>query len=406
MTLTANDPGQRRNSPCDVILAGGGLASALLALRLQAKQPDVNFVVIERGPTLGGNHTWSFHDSDVDPDILAWLKPLVSARWASQEVRFPAHTRVLHTAYNSIASHDLHRIVAAALGDRLMLNQEIGEVRGDRVVLADGREITAPCVIDARGAVPSTAMALGYQKFVGIEVELEQPHGLERPVIMDATVEQRDGYRFVYTLPFSPTRLLIEDTYYSDTPDLDPPALLQACRDYATAKGWRIASVVRQEKGVLPITLAGDIDKLWSQFGSDIPRIGLRAWIFHPTTGYSLPYAADLADRIAGLPQFASREVAGTVERRARQIWSEQSFMRMLNRLLFIGARPGERFRVLERFYRLPEPLIQRLYGGRLTRLDYMRILIGKPPISVARAIGALGPQAAWTAVHANRPNA
>ena len=42
---------------------------------------------------------------------------------------------------------------------------------------------------------------------------------------MDATVPQRDGFRFVYTLPFAPDRVLIEDTYYSDGLDLDPAAL-------------------------------------------------------------------------------------------------------------------------------------------------------------------------------------
>ena len=38
---------------------------------------------------------------------------------------------------------------------------------------------------------------------------------------MDATVEQQDGYRFVYCLPFTSTSVFVEDTYYQDTPMLD-----------------------------------------------------------------------------------------------------------------------------------------------------------------------------------------
>ena len=35
-------------------------------------------------------------------------------------------------------------------------------------------------------------------------------------VVMDATVPQEDGFRFVYALPLDPDRVLVEDTYFSD----------------------------------------------------------------------------------------------------------------------------------------------------------------------------------------------
>ena len=91
------------------------------------------------------------------------------------------------------------------------------------VVLADGDRIEAKGVIDARGPGDLSLLDLGWQKFIGMEFALDEPHGLTHPIVMDATVEQIDGYRFVYTLPFSATRLFVEDTYYSDTPDLHRP---------------------------------------------------------------------------------------------------------------------------------------------------------------------------------------
>jgi lycopene beta-cyclase len=51
----------------DVALVGGGLANSLLAYRLRELRPELDLVVVERGPELGGNHTWSFHDSDLSP---------------------------------------------------------------------------------------------------------------------------------------------------------------------------------------------------------------------------------------------------------------------------------------------------------------------------------------------------
>jgi lycopene beta-cyclase len=42
---------------------------------------------------------------------------------------------------------------------------------------------------------------------------------------------------------------------------------------------------------------------------------------------------------------------------------------------------------VLERFYGLPEALIARFYAARLTGLDKLRILSGKPPVPIGAAL-------------------
>ena len=67
-----------------------------------------------------------------------------------------------------------------------------------------------------------------------------------------------------------------------------------------------------------------------------------------------------------------------------------QGFYRLLSRMLFEAAAPDERRRVMERFYRLPEPLIERFYAGRSTLADKARILTGRPPVPVRRALRCL----------------
>ena len=252
-----------------------------------------------------------------------------------------------------------------------------------------------------RGALAEQPLALGFQKFYGLELEMRRPHGLDHPIIMDATVEQLDGYRFVYSLPLSPTRLLIEDTYYSDTPELEPQMLVGGIHAYAQAQGWDVGATVRAETAVLPITLAGDFDAHWRSMGMELPRSGLRAWLFHATTGYSLPYAVRLADAIADHPDLTSASVARLIHAMSRQAWERQAMFRMLNRMLFIAATPADRVRVLERFYTLPQPLIERFYGAQLTAADKARILVGRPPVPIGRALMALPPSAGWRAATA-----
>jgi len=375
----------------DVVLVGGGLANGLIALRLRSLRPTLKVVLLESGKTVGGEHTWCHFATDVDAAIAGWLRPLIVHRWSGYDVRFPGRCRPLPCAYRASTPGRVPAVVTAALGDNVWLGASATTVSPHEVALADGRRIVAGAVIDGRGPRKSRKLALGWQKFVGQGLLLAAPHGLTRPIIMDATVSQDDGYRFVYVLPLDERRLLIEDTRYSDGPELDQTSLRAAIGDYAAAQGWVVAKVEREEHGVLPIALGGDIDAYWAESRSQLAEVGLRAALFQPTTGYSLPDAARLADRIAGLPRITSATVRACVEDQSKTIWRRRRFLRLLNRMMFRACAPNERYRILQRFYRLPVGLIQRFYAARLTGWDKARLLIGKPPVPIAAAIRCIG---------------
>jgi lycopene beta-cyclase len=382
----------------DVIFAGGGLSSALTAYRLMLARPELRVAIVEAGDHLGGNHTWSFHSTDLTAGQHGWLKPFIAHSWPSQAVRFPAFSRTLAAGYNSVTSATLHRTVMGRFGERVTLGNGVAALDAGAIHLRDGRTLRARCIIDGRGYASSPALVLGFQKFLGLELRCAEPHGETVPVIMDASVSQDDGYRFVYTLPLSADRILIEDTYYADGAELDVNLLRQKIASYAAGRGWRVAGELREEKGVLPVLLAGNIDAFWANIPPYEAPIGLRAALFHPTTGYSLPDAVRLADELAVLPSLATNSVRQFVEARSKRLWRERGFYRMLNRMLFLAAEPGQRYEVLQRFYRLPEALIARFYAAASTGTDKARILIGRPPVSLRRALASLPEASAWPA--------
>jgi lycopene beta-cyclase len=378
-----------RSTGAHLILVGGGLANALIAYRLRQVRPEVAVTVLERGPTLGGNHTWSFHETDVPQAALAWLEPFITHRWAGQSVRFADRERRFSTPYGSITSQRLHDVLAASLPQAIHTRRLARRILPTQVETEDGAIFTGSAVVDGRGKPPLEHLVLGWQKFAGLEVRTASPHGLDEPIIMDATVAQVDGYRFVYVLPFGPDRLLIEDTHYSDTPGFSARRYHDEIHAYAARQGWSIAEVLRSEQGALPIALGGDIDGLCGAM-ADVPRSGLAAGLFHPTTGYSLPDAVRLAERLAREPVLDAQSVARTVRAHVRKTWNARRLYRMLNRMLFRAADPAQRHRVLSHFYRLPQPLVERFYADRLTALDKARILTGKPPVPIPRAIRAI----------------
>jgi lycopene beta-cyclase len=372
-----------------LLLAGGGLANGLIAYRLAQLRPEISVQLVEGGDSLGGRHTWSFFDTDIG-SAGDWISGFVAKSWGAYEVRFPKRRRRIANGYRSISSKRFHEVLTAALGDRIVLNAQIETLGSDWVSLADGRRLTTDLVIDGRGPTAAPDLTLGYQKFVGQMVRLTADHGLEVPIIMDATVDQVGGYRFIYVLPWDARTLLIEDTRYTDGSDLDRDDLRRGIGDYACRQGWTIEAVLEEEEGVLPVALGGNIEAHWRRAEGGTLS-GLRAALFHPTTGYSLPDAAALADAICGLEIIDAASVERLIRERSIRLWHDRAFFRLLNRMLFRAARPGERYRVLERFYGLSEALIARFYAARLTGLDKLRILSGKPPVPISAALRCIG---------------
>ena len=200
---------------------------------------------------------------------------------------------------------------------------------------------------------------------------------------MDATVEQLGGYRFVYCLPFTDREILVEDTYYTDGATLSENEVAARVDDYINAKGWGDHELVRQEKGVLPITLATEREP-------DDTAIGIRGEFYHAVTGYSFPDALKTANYIATYAETSSDDLSlfnpeiPIFQSRHKR---NETFLRLLNRMLFRACEPDRRYKVLQRFYGLPRGLIERFYAGQLTWRDKARILIGKPPVPVHKAL-------------------
>ncbi len=378
----------------EYLLVGGGLQNGLIALCLRALRPDVSIGLVERGARLGGNHTWCFHEADIEPEVMRVVEPMVARRWAGYRVAFPRVNRQMARTYCAVLSGAFHDRVAEALeapGSALLVDAEVSSVSANGVQLKDGRRLSAAVVVDSRGPAMALGEPIGYQKFLGLELALGEPTDDEFPMLMDATVPQCDGFRFFYRLAFSPRRILVEDTYYADGPELDVEHLRNEVLAYARHTGLSVASVEREESGVLPLFSRSSF--VSSKAGP--LAAGYQGGFFHPTTGYSFPVASRLARHIA---RTSPRDLFGREwQTFVSELLRQARFCHLLNRMLFTAFAPGDRRNVLERFYRLPESVIGNFYALRLQTSDRLRILCGRPPhgFSVRNAL--------WPARHGRR---
>lgn len=362
-------------SPDGLRIKGGGLWGGLLAYRLHQLFPEIPFTLYERGASFGGNHTWSFNEGDVPTQAIEWLEPFITHRWDGYSVIFPEYQRDFKTRYFSISSERFHEVLLRSLPEsKFALNKDCP---------------SGEC-LDATGKYHLDQHRAGFQKFVGLQVRLEKEHNILLPILMDSSVKQLDGYRFIYYLPLSKNEILIEDTRYSENNILDTESIIRDLEEVIFKKGWVVKSLIRKEHGVLPLPFSPI-----ENHSNPAPSM---AGIFHDVTGYSLPDAVRLIDLLVqqndkSLTNF-HRIIAGYRQQRSL----DRKYFQILNRLMFKASEPHQRYKVLQHFYKLPQPLIERFYQGELRGQDRLRIFMGKPPVPVLKAIKTfLYPSSRWS---------
>ena len=381
----------------DMIIVGAGLSGLMTAWRCLDVHPDLTVMMIDNANRIAGDHTWSFNLPDIAVHLQDWIKPFIAHQWDDYEVKFPKRKRTLDISYCTGNSDTLRACVQPHIDNgrlQLQLNERVTELSAKTVTLQSGDVLSAKCVLDARGFKPNDDVFLGYQKFVGHVIKTKAPHGVKRPIIMDATVEQLGGYRFVYCLPYSETEMLVEDTYYTDGAELKSQEVDARIKDYIRDKlAIESYELIHREKGVLPITLAVDEAYGTSLEGeqTEAVKLGMTGGYYHAVTGYSLPEAVKSANVVCDMiaqnsPDFGAAVLYEMAHHRVDH-YHEENFLRLLNRMLFRAAKPDARYKVLERFYGLSEGIVERFYRNRLSKKDKLRILAGKPPVPVTKAL-------------------
>ncbi len=289
---------------CDLAIVGGGLAGGLIALALRKHRPrHADLRLIEASPQIGGNHLWSFFASDVAAADRWLVAPLISHGWTRYDVAFPgscAHAAIA-LLFDRVQPFRARGARAHCPSAPLMLGRKVLAASSNAVVLADGDRVEAKGVIDCRGAGDLAMLELGWQKFLGRELRARRCRTIStRPMVMDATVEQIDGYRFVYCLPFARDadvrrgHLLQRHARYRRRGARRADRRL--CRRAGLA--GRQASRARK-RACCRSRSAGDFEAYWQSGGSKVAKAGMRAGLFHPLTSYSLPDAVRTAALVA-----------------------------------------------------------------------------------------------------------
>ena len=282
--------------PRRILILGGGLAGLSLAAALGREGSRDELVVVDRRTTYGSDRTWCFWDVAPTP-----FTHLARHRWSAWRVvtdRGEAVHRSRCHPYLHLDAADVYASALAGLHERPATQLRLGERvldlhehAGGVVVRTDAGTLEGDLAVDALAAgSPNLRRPAGAgevelaQHFLGLAVEVDRPvFDPGTATLMDFRVTQADGLRFIYVLPFSPTRALVEDTAIGGAA---PPAaqrreaVARWLTEHAGAREWRTE---REERGRIPMTTR----RFALHSGERILAAGTAAGAVRPSSGYA-----------------------------------------------------------------------------------------------------------------------
>ena len=356
-----------------IVIAGGGLAACMAALAMARLRPDVPMLIVEEGESFGGEGYRIFADAELGREGAELIGPLAVDRWPGYYVAFPGFSRKLKAEWAGFAAADLHRAMVETLTPKqYRLGTKVVAVREDSLVLDGGETIKAEGAIDARGAASLSTLDLIYEARLERDYSFKAPHRVDRPVLIDATVDQASGLRFMQCVPLSEQRLIVADICISERgqPDDQAGARLDT---YLAARGWQKRRATSEHARVRPLPIGGDLAAFWRQSGARVAKLGRRGGFVNPATGRTIADAVRTARLLAGQRDFSGAALHDVFEAEAKAAWKKREALRAIPAAL-AQAGPEDRRAVIERLYRLDPALIARLQADRLGMIDRMRV--------------------------------
>jgi lycopene beta-cyclase len=218
MSFTNN---QNLRNTYDYIIAGGGMAGLSLAFYLnQSSLRNKSILIIDRDVKNTNDHTWCFWEKGQSPyeEIIAQKWKGV---WFHGTNNFSQFLDIQQYTYKMIRGIDFYNYVIPILKQNLnitFLQADILEV-SETVKTNKGDFYASDLVFDSsfRSKYNNPDYHNMLQHFKGWVIETTKPvFKVNEPTLFDFRTEQKNELRFVYVLPHSETKALIEFTIFSD----------------------------------------------------------------------------------------------------------------------------------------------------------------------------------------------
>jgi lycopene beta-cyclase len=276
----------------DFIIAGMGCAGLSLAMQLKSSSVQFNKVLlVDRDLKQTNDRTWCFWSKHE----LNWLNPIVFRKW--QQFKFKSQNidktiQLGAYSYLMIRGIDFYSYCLTALRTDArfeILTEDIKNIGTENdwafLETKNNRFIAEQLFNSVFRNTQNNHKHLNYlQHFKGWMIEVaEDTFDPNLPLFMDFDIEQDNDCRFVYSLPISKTKALVEYTGFSKKGLEDNFYDLQLKKYIETKLTQKPYTIVDVEKGTIPM-----YESLFvNLYGERVINIGTAGGYSKPSTGYT-----------------------------------------------------------------------------------------------------------------------
>lgn len=370
----------------EYIILGAGCAGLSLCYYLLEQGVEGPILLLDQRKEFSDDRTWCFWDVESTP-----FTHLSTKRWNTWSVSSGDRTVLQVSAsqpYLCLASADFYEHALGFLSLRDNVTLRLGEAvesceeKSDRVLVRTSQSAyAARYAFDGRGLPPGSPVFEEAQrsavwipqKFLGLRLRSRDPvFDPDVCTLMDFSVSQERGLRFVYVLPFTEREALVENVYLSDTEVSVGEHRIEVEKHLEDIYGLTPESYVvdGSERGYIPMT---DYD-FTRKLGDRTYSIGMLGGESRPSTGYTFlriqRYCRSLAESIV-----AGREPPHKVGP-ARYELLDKIFLR------FMKEHPNKCPEVyLQMFAGLRPDTLVRFLTEKSTPTDELRLILAMPKI-------------------------
>lgn len=290
----------------DIIIAGAGCAGLSLAYQIFLnKNLRLNILIIDPDKKNRNDRTWSFWEKSDGP-----FESIVCKKWGSFEFSSSEKTHLFNISpyqYKLIRGIDFYQFIKTAIG-----NDSRFTWLCDSITDIVSRQQSAKATTKTHGSFQAKwlfnsiyktenikAIAPHYlmQHFVGWLIETEKPvFDEDIPVFMDFSVAPGNEPHFMYVLPYSSHKALVEYTVFSET--LLPHHQYEAGIETYLHNRYHLQTytIHKKESGIIPMT-----DASFKRHQQRIINIGTAGGDTRASTGYTFLNIQHSARQIATL---------------------------------------------------------------------------------------------------------
>ncbi|MFW6157395.1 MAG: lycopene cyclase family protein [Balneolaceae bacterium] len=372
----------------DYIIAGAGAAGLSLAYYLaKSAINDSKVLIVDRDFSPLADKTWCFWHPGEPP-----LQPLIKKSWKKIRVAYRESVRqqqLGHHTYACIASQTFQRELLQFIEENSSF--ELLKAPADRfentadsaVLIADGKAYSASYIFQSCFPPRHDPGQVHYplvQHFLGwdlsADVNLFDPNTL---TLMDFDEQFGEGIAFMYVLPWSQRKALLEYTIFSPEP-LPHSFYEHKIENYLETRYQIPVSrcrINRREYGEIPMELRPY--RAW--YAPRVMNLGVSGGLTKPTTGYTFSRLMDHTRAIASALE--AGEPPPIPYRQPKRFSMYDLWL-----LEMIQNRPDEALRVFKTLFRNNSmDLIFRFLSEQTTLSEDLKIMGSVPPVPFFKSI-------------------